>query len=341
VDLVEDKQRANSILMNLRLIDAKFATFGQFNLFDSRTINRSDLTTPTLATKWIAFDSSLGVPISQAIYPVPRERIAEDSYAVSQELARRISLDTGLDDRLFGVEGGSSITYGESQQLQTNANVRLGLHLEISHWGERSFWREWYRSYRRYFADSDEKIIRMETGFGTRLVTLHREDIVSTEDPDVSVESRRIVAKRDSGRKQAFLSRLPDLLSDPTTSRMTKKYALRRAYRFDGFSREEATMLVPPDRDEIFAEELVRTIDRSEVPTGLMEAIVDRDIPGLLAYVARAHETDTKKLVVTLLRKAVSESPKSAYEPNVRYTGTETPSNNTPTSLEDLKNPLN
>lgn len=344
VDLVEDKQRANSILMNLRLIDAKFATFGQFNLFDSRAINRSDLTSPTLATKWIAFDSGLGVPISQAIYPVPRERIAEDSYMVSQELARRISMDTGLDDRLFGVEGSSSITYGESQQLQANANVRLGLQLEIAHWGERAFWREWYRSYRRYFADSDEKTIRMETGFGTKLVTLRREDIVSAEDPDVSVESRRVVARREAERKRAFLERLPSLLSDPATTALARKYALRKAYRFDGFSKEESMMLVPPDRDEVYAEDLIRSLDRGEVPPRLMESLSGRDLPGLLAAVERAHETGAKRLAVTLIRKLVTDShaPDTLADvlPASLYESAHASAKPAPTSLEDLKNPL-
>jgi hypothetical protein len=342
VDLVEDKQRANSILMNLRLIDAKFATFGQFNLFDSRAINRGDLTTPTLATKWIAFDSSLGVPISQAIYPVPRERIAQDSYAVSQELARRISLDTGLDNRLFGVEGDSSITYGESQQLQSNANVRLGLSLEIAHWGERSFWREWYRSYRRYFADSDEKTIRMQTGFGSKLVTLRREDIVSDEDPDVSVESRRIVAKREAERKQAFMARLPDLLSDLRTAPVTRKYALRKAYRFDGFSREEAMMLVPPDRDELFAEDLIRSLDRNELPPGLLESLSGRDLPSLLASLARAHETGATRLAIALVRKLMQEEPVTEPETtrSPAYAPAEPVAKSAPASLEDLRNPL-
>lgn len=58
-DLIEDKQRADSVLANLRLIDAKYATFGQTNVYDTRMItDRATLITPSLETKWIGADGA-------------------------------------------------------------------------------------------------------------------------------------------------------------------------------------------------------------------------------------------------------------------------------------------
>lgn len=144
-DLLEDKQRANSILLNLRLIDAKFATFGQMNLFDSRAVNKNDLAAPTLSTKWIAFDSAVGVPISQAVYPVPRSNLGAESAMVSNELAERIKEDSGLD--------------GTDQEGLAR---RLGLDFLICEWAEKAFWLEWYRSYVRYFSPHTKKRIRIK-----------------------------------------------------------------------------------------------------------------------------------------------------------------------------------
>ena len=53
-DLILDKQRAQSILLNLRLIDAKFNTFGQINLVNTSIVkNTGELTKPSVNTKWI------------------------------------------------------------------------------------------------------------------------------------------------------------------------------------------------------------------------------------------------------------------------------------------------
>lgn len=58
-DLVEDKQKAQQILANLQLINAKFSVLGQTFLYDPKAIkNRNDLLAPNTDPKLIAFDSS-------------------------------------------------------------------------------------------------------------------------------------------------------------------------------------------------------------------------------------------------------------------------------------------
>lgn len=122
-DLILDKQRAQSILLNLRLIDAKFNTFGQINLVNTSIVkNTGELTKPSVNTKWIGVNAD-NQSLSNAVYPVPRQSIMADSFNVSQEITRQIQLDTGIDSRSLGVQGDKSITLGESQQIQANANV--------------------------------------------------------------------------------------------------------------------------------------------------------------------------------------------------------------------------
>ena len=53
-DIAGDKQLVNRILLNLRLTDAKFSTFGQMNLVNSRVVkNHVELTEPTIEPKWV------------------------------------------------------------------------------------------------------------------------------------------------------------------------------------------------------------------------------------------------------------------------------------------------
>ena len=131
-DLILDKQKAQSILLNLRLIDAKFNTFGQINLVNTDIVkDTSELTNPSLNTKWIGANAGNN-SLANAIYPVPRQQIMADSFNVSQELVRQIQLDTGIDSRSLGIQGDKNITLGEAQQIQENANVIFGLGVEVS-----------------------------------------------------------------------------------------------------------------------------------------------------------------------------------------------------------------
>lgn len=53
-DLTADKQLVNRILLNLRLTDAKFSTFGQMNLVNSRVVkNHAELSEPSIEPKWV------------------------------------------------------------------------------------------------------------------------------------------------------------------------------------------------------------------------------------------------------------------------------------------------
>lgn len=161
-DLILDKQKAQSILMNLRLIDAKFNTFGQMNLVNTDIVkDTTELTRPSINTKWIGVNAGQQ-NLSNAVYPVPRQSIMADSFNVSQELVRQIQLDTGIDSRSLGVQGDKNITLGESQQIQANANVIFGLGVEVSSWAEVDFWKHmWFRTYQENFSNSDEKFIRL------------------------------------------------------------------------------------------------------------------------------------------------------------------------------------
>ena len=53
-DIASDKQLVNRVLLNLRLTDAKFSTFGQMNLVNSRVVkNHVELSEPSIEPKWV------------------------------------------------------------------------------------------------------------------------------------------------------------------------------------------------------------------------------------------------------------------------------------------------
>lgn len=245
-DLILDKQKAQSILMNLRLIDAKFNTFGQINLVNTDIVkDTSELTNPSINTKWIGANAGNN-SLSNAIYPVPRQSIMADSFNVSQELIRQIQLDTGIDSRSLGVQGDKNITLGESQQIQANANVIFGLWVEVSSWAEVDFWKHmWFRTYQENFSNSDEKFIRLSSGFNTNQMIFRRDDFLWVEDIDFSIESKKKAGQLREQMKIQFAAKLPMILSDPNVPKITKSIAFQYSLKLDGHSRDMQQILNP------------------------------------------------------------------------------------------------
>lgn len=269
-DLVEDKQRAESILANLRLIDAKFNTLGQTFVYDGRAIkNRNDLTAPTTNPKWIAINPDSGVSPANAIYPVPRTSIMADSFNVSQELRQQIQQDTGISAQSLGVSGDKSMTLGESQQIQANANVRLGLSIRVASWSEKKFWGMWFDAYRENFSGS--KFIRVVTTYGTNVVEIRPKDLECATDPDIYVQFKSQANALNEKEKAAFMANLSLILGNPNSPRISKDFAQRKALRLSGMRRDEVYAMVPKTAEEMDADDAVQLINRGTFPSSIFD----------------------------------------------------------------------
>lgn len=238
-DLMEDKQKAVKILSNLRLISAKFATFGQQFLYDWRAIkNIQDLKKPSINPKYIAFDGKSWVPISNALYPVPRENIMADSFNVSNDIITQVYKDTGMDARTLWVQGEKNITLGESQQIQSNANVRLGLNMAINFWSEKKFWKLWLRCYNEYFSGADRKFVRITTWFESISTEFRKDDFMAIQDPNIIIDSESNISAKREKIRIAFQAQLPVLMADPSIPQISKTYALRYSLRLNGIPKD-------------------------------------------------------------------------------------------------------
>lgn len=267
-DLILDKQKAQSILMNLRLIDAKFNTFWQINLVNTDIIkDTTELKSPSINTKWIWANAG-NQNLSNAVYPVPRPSIMADSFNVSQELVRQIQLDTGIDSRSLGIQGDKNITLGESQQIQANANVIFGLWVEVSTWAEIDFWKHmWFRTYQEFFSKSDEKFIRLSNGFNTNQFIFRRDDFLWVDDVDFSIESKKKMGQLREQMKIQFSAKLPMILQDPNVPKITKSIAFRYSLKLDGHWREMQQLLNPYfSIEEIDARRKVAYLNENMLP---------------------------------------------------------------------------
>lgn len=305
-DIASDKQMVNRVLINLRLTDAKFSTFGQMNLVNSRVVkNHVELSEPSIEPKWVVANVAQWDRLSDAVYTVPRQSMIQDSYAISNEINQIIQQDTGFDARTLGVQWDKSATLGEVQTIQSNANLRLSLGIEIGNWGEVEFWKDmWYAGYIQYFDKKDTKFIRVTKGFGTSLTEFTYDMFLGGESYDFFVESKKDVEARREKMKANFMAIYAMMMQDPSTKEYEKVLLKRTAYMYNGFSKEEAEAFVMPTPDELNAREYVKYINENMPNKARVESMSEDHYTYLYVYES-ARDTDVKPLYIENRKKAI------------------------------------
>lgn len=119
---------------------------------------------------------------------VPRNPSPPSNYNFINFLDQASSYITGQDARQMGVTGSNPITLGEAQQLQENANVIAKYTNIIGKIGDVNFWKLWLRSYHENFTGAEKKVIRVTDAFGTKNIEFTKEDFLTEEDPDITIE---------------------------------------------------------------------------------------------------------------------------------------------------------
>lgn len=263
VDLAVDKQKGQSILLNLRMADAKFSTFGQMNLVNTDIVkNTNDLLSPSTKTKWI-WVNAWAWSLSNAVYPVPRQSIMSDSYNVSNELSSQLQLDTWMSENTLWVAE-KGLTLWQSQQVQQNANLRLSLWISISNWGEEDFWKfMWFRTYNEYFDTEESKFIRVANGFDSMPVEFRRDDFIWIENPEIRIESKKKAEQDRQKENAAFQTSMPYFMQDPTIPKIIKTLALRYSMRLQ-WSPREMIKLLTYNKDEEWAKAKVIAINNKD-----------------------------------------------------------------------------
>lgn len=304
-DLVEDKQKWQQILTNLQLINAKFSTLWQTLLYDPKAVkNRNDLISPTTDLKLIAYDSSSWTPISNAIYPVPRSNLLNDSFTVSDTLARQIQFDTWIDARSLWIQWDKNITLWESQQIQANANIRLWLNIEVNNWSERAFWKNWLRCYQEYFSRADKKFIRITWWFWNRSLEFRKDDFMAIADPDIVIESKKNIEQLRKQQQIAFAAKLPLILQDPNIPQISKLFAMRYSLRLDWMNREYISIIIPDTVDELNAKQKLPLLDMDDMDWAEIESL-DEDHFTYLMIFERARDTKAKKEAIERRKQAI------------------------------------
>lgn len=308
-DLVEDKQRAKSVIANLNVAAVKAALYPMYLYNRQKILNRRDLD--------FSFNKAIGVngDPNGSVLPLNKDatRIGE-AQNTSQMLDRETSLSTGASEAQQGVMSDTSRTLGEVQQVQANANIRFALGNKINNIGEKDFWMLWYRCYVQFFPKAEAKMVEVTNAFGAQSITMYGKQFISEKSPRIIIRSKLESKNTMERERVAFAAISPIILQDPTRPMVSRRYTERHMLKLHGLDPEQVNIMIPPDPDEMTAHQENELLARNELP----KISIDEDHLSHIAIHLTAPDTNATRQHISAHRVAYKRSGQKAKDDEMR-----------------------
>jgi len=246
-DLTEDKQRARAILLNIGMESAKSEVTPSYLYDRTRIKNKNDLNLKI--NKFVGVDGD----VSNAMQPIQKSTAHQYANLIMDILDQSVQRATGATELRQGITSKKNRTLGEQELAAAGGDKRFSMSAKIYGWSEASFWRHWYVMYKKHFKeDIDEKIVRIQGAMSPIWRPLKRDNIISTVDPDVKIESRIVSEEKRLREQQAFTNFASLALMDPENNR---RFIQKRLAKLQGLTKEEIDVAFPQTVDEMQAED--------------------------------------------------------------------------------------
>lgn len=263
-DLVEDKQRQRSVAINLGLNIMKSDLYPSY-IYDEKAVkNPQDLEKFNRFNHFIPVKSNYK-DVRSAVQPLnkatPNGQMLDYILNTLDAAAQRATATPEMQQGKLSEE---RRTLGELNLVASRVDTRYSLAVKIFGWSERAYWRNWYELYKKHFKDViDEKVIRLNSAFGSKWRPLTRENIIASRDPDIIIESADL-AEEKNFRERALLTAYGQyVLADPTAN---VRYFKKKLAKAQGMRKDEIERLFPPTSEELRAEEENTLINEDKVP---------------------------------------------------------------------------
>lgn len=247
-DLLEDKHRARSVLLNLAFLAAKDKANPLYQYNPDKVRDVTQLFNRQIA-QHIPVDS-----VTDAIAPLNTDSAMDPSLqAFMQMLNQEASDPIGANLQTSPEPQGKS-TATEAAIQQQLADLAQSLQSKVLQFGIEDFWSAWYFRYKRYTKDGDEKIA---TVVGVKGVTFEKIDLGSIQTkypPGVMVFSAKEAEYKDLVERRDLMEMYPQFATSLSPDGMKN---FNKFVFFPKFLKDPQMMdiLFPDSLDEIKAKE--------------------------------------------------------------------------------------
>jgi len=257
-DLIEDKQRARSVMINLGMESAIEDLYSGYFYNKSKIKNVNDL--DVAQRKYVAVD---GDP-ANAIVPKQKSTFHSQVNLILNILDVAAQKSVAAPEVSQGVQPGKERTLGETELVAAGSDARHSLSARVFGWSEEIFARRWYWAYKTYFKNEiDEKVLRLEGPLAPIFRTLTRDNLITKIDPDVYIESTYIAEATKRKKFNDFFPYFQFIVQDPTVNR---RFGFRQLGSLIGESKMMLDFLIPPTIDEMISEDENKKIDNNKLP---------------------------------------------------------------------------
>ena len=257
-DLLEDKHRARSVLLNLAFIAAKDKANPLYQYNPDQVKDVSQLFSRQISQHIPVSDTSNSIaPLNTS------EPLSPGLSAFMQMLSQEANDPVGTGMALSPTKKKGSATETAIQQ-QLN-DLAQSLQSKVMQFGEKEFWSQWYQRYVRYTKAGDEKIATVVGVKGMTFEKIDFGEIKTKYPPGVMIfsakeaEYKELVLRRDL---MQMYGQLQESLG-PDGIRNFNKYVFLPKFLQDPTMMD---ILVPKTIDEIKAEEENDVIDTNSLP---------------------------------------------------------------------------
>ncbi len=247
-DLIEDKQRMRSTLLNMNMKREKAQLFGMY-LYDKNKIkNKEDLSFDF--DKAVPVDLTSGGNLEGAVIPMPRDTVNQSAFLqVMNMLDQSAQSATSTPESQQGMPTKGKKTLGEIQKMDSKISNRLSLASKIFGWSEKDFWYQWYALYKKHFHPRiDQKIIRINGAFGPKYQNIVRESVIDEKtDPDLEIKSKFLSEQQRNQRRQMMTSFAAIAMK---VQGVNSRYMVKRLGALHAIPKDELDRIFPLTPDE-------------------------------------------------------------------------------------------
>lgn len=262
-DLVEDKQRASAILINLSLAMEKSKLYPQY-LYDRNAITNVNDLKIFQFNKFIPTDPG-NRSVADIIRPLQQPSMTNSTSVVYEMIRDFAERTLGTPPLKQGIVSSGKRTATELQLAQLSSDTRNSLAAKLFTISEIDFWQKWFNRYKQFNALVKDKVIRIQGALGVRFVSLSSDTFKFKVDPDIVIESANVSAQQRLIEKQSLVE-LAKVLIDEDSTPASKRFYKRRLLQLSDFTKDEIEQILPPTFDELRAQEENKLLEQGKMP---------------------------------------------------------------------------
>ena len=264
-DLIEDKHRAKSVLLNLAYIAAKDEANPLYGYNPDKVRDVSQFFSRQINQHIPMEDETAAWPLNKA------HSMSPELLNFIQVLTQEANEPVGTGQALQPEQGNTKQTATKTAIDQQLNDLAQSLQSKVMQFGEGEFWSQWFHRYARYGKELKEKTANIigVKGVDSQIIDLN--DFKADFPPGVMVYSAKEAEYKDLVKRRDYMQLYPNLLQslDPDGMRNFNKYVF-----FPLFLRDPSLIdiMFPKTIDEINAE-----AENEQMKNGTMPDVLETD----------------------------------------------------------------